>query len=248
MSDAVKIPTAEADRNLPKRFYKIVSVERIAGGYVVTLDGRTLKTPARANLALPNAALAKLVAQEWADQGEFIRPETMIITGFCNAAIDRVATHRDALESEVCGYADTDTLSYRDADDSPLTQRQLEMWDPILEALEDAHEVQWLRTSGIMPGAQMAPVMALAQKDVAALDKFALTAFSQIVALLGSYALALALRDGHIEADHCWNAAFLESDWQAEQWGEDAQAKALMADRRTRFDAAWSMLQTVMSS
>lgn len=236
---------AEKPKALPKRFYKIVSVERIAGGYVVTLDGRSIKTPARANLRLPTTQLAKLVAQEWADQSEFINPASMVVTGFCNAAIDRVSDNRAMLEGEVTGFADTDTLSYREEPGSELAQLQETLWDPVLARLEERYKAKWLRTTGIMPGQQDEAVMALARAHVAALDKFALTAFSQMAALAGSFALILALTEGDIDADSCWTAAFVENDWQAQQWGEDAEAQKLMADRRQRFDAAWAMWQAL---
>lgn len=236
---------AEKPKALPKRFYKTVSVERIAGGYVVTLDGRSIKTPARANLRLPTTRLAKLVAQEWADQGEFIDPASMVITGFCNAAIDRVTDNRAMLEGEVSGFADTDTLSYREEPGSELAQLQDTLWEPVLQRLEQEHGAKWLRTTGIMPGQQDEAVMALAAEFVAGLDKFALTAFSQMAALAGSFALILALTKGDIDADGCWTAAFVENDWQARQWGEDAEAQKMMADRRKRFDAAWSMWQAL---
>lgn len=236
---------AEKPKALPKRFYKIVSVERIAGGYVVTLDGRSIKTPARANLRLPTTQLAKLVAQEWADQSEFINPASMVVTGFCNAAIDRVSDNRAMLEGEVTGFADTDTLSYREEPGSELAQLQETLWDPVLARLEERYKAKWLRTTSIMPGQQDEAVMALARTHVAALDKFALTAFSQMAALAGSFALILALTEGDIDADSCWTAAFVENDWQAQQWGEDAEAQKLMADRRQRFDAAWAMWQAL---
>ncbi len=51
---------------LPKRFYKDVTVGPGEGGHLVLLDGRTVRTPGKAALALPTEAAAKMVADEFA--------------------------------------------------------------------------------------------------------------------------------------------------------------------------------------
>ena len=53
-----------------KRFYKTVSLEPVTGGHAIRLDGRAVKTPARAELVLPTPALAAAVAAEWRAQAE----------------------------------------------------------------------------------------------------------------------------------------------------------------------------------
>ena len=60
-----------------KRFWTAVDVAEGEGGWSVTLDGRTPKTPAHAKLTLPTESAARLVAGEWAAQGAFIDPGTM---------------------------------------------------------------------------------------------------------------------------------------------------------------------------
>ena len=50
--------------DLPKRFYKAVSTSAQDGGWRIELDGRPVKTPAKAALVLPSEALAALVASD----------------------------------------------------------------------------------------------------------------------------------------------------------------------------------------
>ena len=57
-----------------KRVYKDVRTVRTEAGFTVTLDDRALRTPGRAALGLPAAALAEAVAGEWAAQDETVRP------------------------------------------------------------------------------------------------------------------------------------------------------------------------------
>ncbi len=48
-----------------KRFYRQVAVESGEAGHGVTLDGRPVRTPAKAALLLPTRALAEAIAAEW---------------------------------------------------------------------------------------------------------------------------------------------------------------------------------------
>ena len=50
-----------------KRFWEAVEVEAGEGGYEIRLDGRPVRTPARANLTVPSEALAQAIAKEWRD-------------------------------------------------------------------------------------------------------------------------------------------------------------------------------------
>ena len=92
-----------------KRFWKAVDVVEGQGGqkgmWSVTLDGRTPKTPAHAQLALPTEAAARLVADEWAAQGEFIDPGTMPATRLASTAIDRVSQAREPVADEIAAFA-----------------------------------------------------------------------------------------------------------------------------------------------
>ena len=71
-----------------KRFYKTVTTQPVENGRALLLDNRPVKTPLRAPLVLPTAAMADAVAGEWDAQGEEIVIASMPLTGFANAAID----------------------------------------------------------------------------------------------------------------------------------------------------------------
>ncbi|MEM9779236.1 MAG: ATP12 family protein, partial [Pseudomonadota bacterium] len=54
-----------------KRFWTDVAVTEAEGGFAVALDGRPLRTPAKAALVLPNRPLAEAIAAEWdAQEGD----------------------------------------------------------------------------------------------------------------------------------------------------------------------------------
>ena len=112
-----------------KRFYKQVSVEDGA----ILLDGRPVRTPARAPLVLSSPALADAVADEWRAQGEDIDPRSMPLTGLANAAIDRVAPDPAAFARPLAAYAESDLLCYRADAPEELVERQAGAWDPLLD-------------------------------------------------------------------------------------------------------------------
>jgi len=75
-------------KKFAKRFYKDVTTAQAEGGWLVKLDGRTLKTPGKFTLLIPNQKAAQLVAAEWNAQAEHIRPETMPVTRLLNVVVE----------------------------------------------------------------------------------------------------------------------------------------------------------------
>ena len=82
---------------LPKRFYKQAKAAPHEAGFVVELDGRLTRTPARNYLAVPQEALGAALAAEWEAQAETIDPATMPLTRLVNSAIDRVTAEMPAV-------------------------------------------------------------------------------------------------------------------------------------------------------
>ena len=220
----------------PRRFWTAAQVVAEEGaGFTVTLDDRPLRTPARAPLRLPSRALATALAAEWDAQEGRIRPETMPLTRAANAAIDRVAPQRAAVEDELAGYGETDLLCYRAAAPAGLVARQAEAWDPLLAWAAEALGARLVTVEGVIHTPQPAPALEALRAALARCDAFALTALHEMVALSGSLVIGLAAVSGHRPAEALWEAAHVDETWQAEQWGEDAEAAALMAARRAAF-------------
>ena len=106
-----------------KRFWRNAEVVE-DGGFGIALDGRRVKTPARAELAVPTRRLAEAVADEWREAGEQIDPRAMPLTGLANAAIDRVAPDAEAFAAGLAKYGETDLLCYRADSPAVLAERQ----------------------------------------------------------------------------------------------------------------------------
>ena len=217
-----------------KRFWKTVTIADNA----IELDGRPVRTPARALLALPTPQLAEAVAEEWRSVGEDIDPRAMPLTGFANAAIDQIAPNPAPFAADLARYGESDLLCYRAELPEPLVERQAAQWDPLLDWARTRYDVHFETTAGIMHRPQPPATIARLQEVVAALDPFQLAALSPLVTISGSLVAALALLEGAADRETIWRAAQLDEDWQAEQWGEDDLATRARETRRADFDAA----------
>lgn len=221
-----------------KRFYTSVTVEPSEGGFALRLDGRPVKTPGRAALILPNETMAQSVADEWAGQGEEIVIASMPMTGFANAAIDRIAPDPGRFVSDIAAYCETDTLCYRADPGEPLAERQDSEWEPILRWAENRFDIRLLRVAGIIHQPQSTHSLSRLAGVVAAYDAFVLAGLSTMTSIGGSLVCALALLENAFDTETVWRAVCLEELWQEELWGADFEGEATRALRRAEFDQA----------
>ncbi len=221
-----------------KRFWKKVTTERGAAGFAIRLDGRAVKTPMRAELYLPNEALARAVKAEWDAVDDIIDPAAMPMTGFANAAIDRVANERAAFVAAIGEYAETDLFCYRAEGPAALLERQAAAWGHWLHWAEARYLIGFHLVQGIMHMPQPATTVARLQQAVAALNDWQLAAASKLAALSGSLVAVLALAEGRAQAETIWPDLIADELWQEEQWGADDYALKNRRDRAADFAAA----------
>ncbi|MEY4239140.1 MAG: hypothetical protein RL339_1741 [Pseudomonadota bacterium] len=219
-----------------KRFYKEAKAAPVAGGWQVQLDGRGVKTAGGNQQVVPGQALAAALAAEWAAQEETIVPASFVLRDMADYAIDVIADDPAAVRTTLLGFAETDTLCYRAEPHEPLHARQLERWEPLLSAAEARHAVRFERISGIIHHPQPPETLARLAEQLAELDPLALAALHTLTSLAASLVIGLAALDSNADAGALWIAAELEEEWQAEQWGRDAEAE----ERRTRRAAAFA--------
>jgi chaperone required for assembly of F1-ATPase len=235
--------TVEPPRALPKRFYKSAGVvEHGPGDHRVQLDGRALRTPAKAALAVPSAALAQAIAAEWEAQGEHIDPSSMPLTRLANSAIDGVAQREAEVRADIARYAASDLLCYRAEAPDDLQQRQAAAWDPVLRWVDEQLGARFATCTGLMPVEQPDAAKAAVAQALEAYDGFALAALHVMTTLTGSVLLALAHAQGRLTAEEAWAAAHVDEDWQISKWGEDTEAQARRARRWSDMQAASRML------
>jgi chaperone required for assembly of F1-ATPase len=228
-----RIVTERLVRPLPKRFYKTVTVSEAHG---ILLDGRTVKTPLKAVLALPNAALAEAVAAEWRAQDKLINPISMPMTKLANTAIDRATAERASVVKEIVDYAGSDLVCYWAATPPELVQRQSQHWQPIVDWAGIALDAKFKVARGITHVPQSKEALAAVQRFAEAQDQWRLTALFLLTTLTGSTLLACKLLAGAMTADEAWAAAHVDEDYQIENWGLDWEAEQRLTSRRNEFN------------
>ncbi|MCB6180035.1 ATPase [Rhodobacter sp. Har01] len=218
-----------------KRFWTKATANPAPGGFAIALDGRPVKTPAKAPLVVPTAGLAQAIAAEWNAQTGAVRPETMPFTRTANSAIDKLAKQHPEVVALLADYGGSDLLCYRAGHPAALAARQATVWDPILAWAADSLGAPLAVTEGVVPVAQPAASLQALKARIDALDPFRLAAFHDLVAIPGSLVLALAVTHGRIAPQAAWDASRIDEDWQIADWGADEEAAEAAALRREAF-------------
>lgn len=239
-------PMEAARRNvrptLRKRFYKTVAVAPDGDLFAVTLDGKSVRTPARHLLAAPTRALAQAIAEEWQAQTEVIDPARMPLTRLANSIIDGVTDKPAEVHDEIVKYLGSDLLFYRADGPEGLIERQAKHWDPIVRWAADKLGARFIMVEGVVFAAQPEEAIAAAARAIPA-DAWKLGAAHSVMTLTGSALLALALAENAIDADGAWNAAHVDEDWQMQQWGRDTLAMERRAHRLAEMKAAATVMR-----
>lgn len=221
-----------------KRFWKEVAVVADDGGWGIALDGRPVRTPQRAPLAVASIALAEAVAAEWRDVSETIDPAAMPMTGLTNAAIDLATPDLVAFAAPVAAYAESDLFCYRDARDAALQAEQAAAWNPLLAWAEARYGIEFTLTQGVLPVDQPDATITVLQDAVLAQDAWRITALTPLVTIGGSLVAGLALLENALDADALWEAVSLDDLYQERRWGADSEAQKARAAHKRDWDNA----------
>jgi len=232
-----------------RRFWTAAEVAAAEDGHTVLLDGRPVRTPAKAALILPTRAMAEAAAAEWAAQDREVRPLTMPVTRAANAAIDKVRPQHAEVAALIAAYGESDLLCHRADSPAELVARQARAWDPLLDWAGEALGAPLLPTAGVIPRPQPEASLNALRARVAGLDAFALTALHDLVALSGSLVIGLAaMQDAVRPVERLWDVSRIDETWQQEQWGVDAEAAEAAAAKRRDFLQAHRFLELARAS
>ncbi len=222
-----------------KRFYKTATAVRDNDHWAIELDGRAVKTPARNALLLPTDALAAAIADEWNGQGEKIDPASMPLTGLANAAIDHVMNgDRRAFVAGIAVFGESDLVCYRTDTPADLAARQAAAWDPLIGFVARRYDATLATTASILHTAQPPASLERLRAALDAQSDFALAAMQPLTTISGSLVIALALADGEIDAPSAFTAGHIDELYQAEKWGDDAEARDVREKRQAAFNHA----------
>jgi len=247
--DPLKSAQRDLKRPLPKRFYKEVTTGEQAEGFVLLLDGKPVRTPARKLLAAPNKALAEALADEWRAQDKEINPATMPKTRLVNTALDGMG-QIEAVAADVAKFAASDLVCYRAGEPENLVREQSAAWDRVLEIAKEKYGARFVCAEGVMFVAQPPESIAAVEKAVleqaeAPNGAIRLAALHVMTTLTGSVLIALELIHGALTLDEAWAAAHVDEDFQSRFWGTDDEALARRAGRLAEMRSAYEVFRAV---
>ena len=225
-----------------KRFWDRAEVALRPEGHAILLDGTPMRLPGGPVLLVGPAPLAAAIATEWQDAGG-ARGGTMSfadtpLTRLAGAAQERIAPDPWPTIDAIARYGETDLLCYRAEAPEALVQRQHAAWQPWLDWAAETLAAPLRVGAGVAPLRQHQGSIAALRRAVAAQDTLALAALGLAVPALGSLVLGLALAAEALPAEAAWRLGALDELYQAELWGEDAQAAARRASIRAEIALA----------
>ncbi|CAM8891347.1 unnamed protein product [Rhodiola kirilowii] len=209
-----------------KRFYKRVTTREAedGNGWSVMLDYRTLKTPAKKPLKLPNLFLAKAIAAEWEYQlADGIRPFTMPLMRLACTALERVPLTRQKIIEHLMKKFHQDLVFCRAPEDNDLTQDvhdlQVEKMDPLLAWVETEFGFKPVVYSSIFGGKQEEGLLTAIMNYLKNTDNCELAAVDAIASAAHSLIIAIGLVRGRLQIEEAIELARLEEDHQVDRWG-----------------------------
>jgi chaperone required for assembly of F1-ATPase len=212
-----------------KRFYKVAEAVAAGSGFGVALDGKPLRTPAKADLIVPSRALAEAIAMEWRAQGDEITLDALPLTRVASTALDLVTPRRAEVGAEVARYAGTDLVCYRAGHPPAFAHRQHAAWQPLIDWARMRYDAALEVTIGVVPVAQPVASLRAFAAAVGSYPPLELAALHLATAACGSLVVALALIEGRLDAEQAFATAQLDETFEIELWGEDAEQTARRA-------------------
>ena len=211
-----------------KRFWETATVAPDPAGHAILLDRKPMRLPGGAILRVGPAALAAAIAAEWqvaggAKGGEMSFADTPL-TRIAGTAQERIAPDPEPSIAALARYGETDLLCPRAETPETLVRRQHEGWQPWLDWAARQLDAPLRVGAGVVALAQPPDSLAALRRAVAALDPLGLAALGIAVPALGSLVLGLALAAGAVDAATAHRLGALDALYQAELWGEDAEA------------------------
>jgi chaperone required for assembly of F1-ATPase len=211
-----------------KRFWDTVTVARDGAEHRILLDGKPMHLPKGGVLLVGPPGLAAAIAEEWrlaggAKGGDMSFTDTPL-TRIAGTAREWIAPNPAPTQDAIARYGETDLLCYRAEFPRELAERQSRSWQPWLDWVSETYAAPLRVTTGVVPVRQHHDSINALRRAVGGYDPYVLAGLGIAVPALGSLVLGLALVEARLDAAEAFVLGSLEELFQAEQWGEDAEA------------------------
>eukprot|EP00111_Clytia_hemisphaerica_P018206 TCONS_00053835-protein len=204
-----------------KRFYRNVNLEKTDEGFLVQLDGKTIKTPLRFKLCIPQYDLALAVSNEWHMQTNEINPFSMPLTSICNTTIDNpTELPKEDLVKELLQFLHSDTICSLAEMPESLVERQDKEWKPIRDWFSKTFEVEVNASSNLFNLCQSDETVERLEEYLLKMNYWQINGLQSGIDAIKSFILPLAVFHGHISVERAVYLSRLESEYQSEKWGK----------------------------
>jgi ATP synthase F1 complex assembly factor 2 len=200
------------------KWYKRATVDAVAAGFTVRLDGRELLTPADRPLRVPTRALALVIASEWEKQQKRVLPHTMPMMTMCTTVLDEVPGKRTVIIANLLSFLRSDTACIRNPDDeiAALQHRDL---TPVVHWFQREFNVPILIDNTFAGKDQPEESITVLQWHLFKLDDWTLCALETMTQTLKSFVLAMAVAKRHLSAERALQFSYLEETYNRKRWG-----------------------------
>ena len=195
--------------------------------YHVRADDKSLLTPKQHEAILPCLQMAQQLQQEAKKWHNHKQPDYQLWPRICYV-LDYLANDSESqkkLNDKITDYANHDLLCYRVQHPPALVEREQKQWQKWLDWAQETHDIHLQTTDAILHISQKAESLQKVSALVDSKNIYCQAGLLELIEILGSVILALAMIDGleksddtHI--DSIFNASLLHENYQAEKWGK----------------------------
>ncbi|MBX7146397.1 MAG: hypothetical protein K1X44_03700 [Alphaproteobacteria bacterium] len=221
-----------------KRFYQTIAYIRTDNGFVIQADHKNLKSPKNNIVCVPSLNMGEVLVQEWTKQKDTINFISMPITQFVYTVLDYGDLKRNEYINDIISYARTDLLCYRVLKPKDLALKQNQLWQPVLNWVEESFEVKFNIVYDIMPVSFSKENETIIKKYLEQYNNYQLIAFLLMVRNCGSVILSLALCKKFITPEQAFDLALLDENYQQEKWGADFEFAKSIENKKNDFNHA----------
>tara|TARA_A100001011_G_scaffold130044_1_gene137072 strand:- start:73 stop:780 length:708 start_codon:yes stop_codon:yes gene_type:complete len=202
-----------------KKNWDSVELKRVRSGYILNMDGNSLKTPGGNICTIKDLYLANKVYKEWSKLEDEIDYKKMPYTRTCFLTLDRSQNESITLRKKLVGYGMSDLFCYRAEKGSDLAEIQGESWTPLIGWVQTELQATLQITNSIMPITQSIEVEKGWIKLLQPVQSFTLTALDELVTLSSSLIIGICLLKGKVSPEKAWKLIRIDEDWQRAKWG-----------------------------
>ena len=202
-----------------KKNWDSVELKRVSSGYILTMDGKKLKTPGENICTIKDPYLANKVYEEWSKLNDEIDYKKMPYTRTCFLTLDRSQKESINLRKKLVGYGMSDLFCYRAEKGSDLSEIQAESWNPLIGWVQTELQATLQITHSIMPIKQSIEVEKGWIKLLQPAQSLTLTALDELVTLSSSLIIGIGLLKGKVSPQKAWKLIRIDEEWQRAKWG-----------------------------